>query len=187
VRAELKELLDQLDLPVLLVTHDFQDAAVLADRGAVLVDGRLRQIGTPTELIAAPADAFVASFTGANLLSGRARLGPDGLTQVTLDEGNILYSVDDAIGPVDVAVYPWDVSIAREPSHDSALNHLRGPISSLVPLGNRARVQVGGLVAEVTTASVDRLALKPGDLVVASFKAAATRLVARTTDGRGEA
>jgi molybdate transport system ATP-binding protein len=187
VRAELKELLDQLDLPVLLVTHDFQDAAVLADRGAVLVDGRLRQIGTPTELIAAPADAFVASFTGANLLSGRARLGPDGLTQVTLDEGNILYSVDDAIGPVDVAVYPWDVSIAREPSHDSALNHLRGPISSLVPLGNRARVQVGGLVAEVTTASVDRLALKPGDLVVASFKAAATRLVARTTDGHGEA
>ena len=183
VRAELKELLDHLDLPVLLVTHDFQDAAVLADRGAVLVDGRLRQIGTPTELIAAPADAFVASFTGANLLSGRARPGRDGLTEVTLDEGNVLYSVDDAIGPVDVVVYPWDVSIAREPTHDSALNHLRGPISSLVPLGNRARVQVGGLVAEVTTASVDRLALKQGDHVVASFKAAATRLVAR--DGSG--
>ena len=179
VRAELKELLDHLDLPVLLVTHDFQDAAVLADRGAVLVDGRLRQIGTPTELIAAPADAFVASFTGANLLSGRARPGRDGLTEVTLDEGSVLYSVDDAIGPVDVVVYPWDVSIAREPTHDSALNHLRGPISSLVPLGNRARVQVGSLVAEVTTASVDRLALKQGDLVVASFKAAATRLVAR--------
>jgi molybdate transport system ATP-binding protein len=180
VRSELKELLDHLDLPVLLVTHDFQDAAVLADRGAVLVDGRLRQIGTPTELIAAPADAFVASFTGANLLSGRARPGRDGLMEVTLDEGSVLYSVDDAIGPVDVVVYPWDVSIAREPTHDSALNHLRGPISSLVPLGNRARVQVGGLVAEVTTASVDRLALKQGDLVVASFKAAATRLVART-------
>jgi molybdate transport system ATP-binding protein len=187
VRAELKELLDQLDLPVLLVTHDFQDAAVLADRGAVLVDGRLRQIGTPTELIATPADAFVASFTGANLLSGRARVGPGGLTEVTLDEGSVLYSVDDALGPVDVAVYPWDVSIAREPSHDSALNHLRGPISSLVPLGNRARVQIGGLVAEVTTTSVDRLALKQGDLVVASFKAAATRLVARTAQRRGEA
>jgi molybdate transport system ATP-binding protein len=187
VRAELKELLDHLDLPVLLVTHDFQDAAVLADRGAVLVDGRLRQIGTPRELIAAPADAFVASFTGANLLSGHAKRGPGGLTEVTLDEGSVLYSVDDAIGPVDVAVYPWDVSIAREPSHDSALNHLRGPISSLVPLGNRARVQVGGLVAEVTTASVDRLALKQGDFVVASFKAAATRLVARTAHGGGEA
>jgi molybdate transport system ATP-binding protein len=182
VRAELKDLLDQLDLPVLLVTHDFQDAAVLANRGAVLVDGRIRQIGTPAELIAAPADAFVASFTGANLLSGRAALGSGGLTEVTLDDGSVLYSVDEAQGPVDVAVYPWDVSIAREPSQDSALNHLRGPISSLVPLGNRARLQVGGLVAEITTASVDRLALEQGEVVVASFKAAATRLVTRATD-----
>jgi molybdenum ABC transporter ATP-binding protein len=187
VRAELKELLDHLDLPVLLVTHDFHDAAVLADRGGVLVDGRLRQIGTPAEMVAAPADAFVATFTGANLLSGHARPGVGGLTEVTLDDGIVLYSVDEAIGSVDVAVYPWDVSIAREPSHDSALNHLWAPISSLVPLGNRARAQVGGLVAEVTTASVDRLALEQGDFVVASFKAAATRLVERTDHRRGDA
>ncbi|MGH3133459.1 MAG: ABC transporter ATP-binding protein [Gaiellaceae bacterium] len=182
VRAELRSILDRLDLPVLLVTHDFQDAAVLADRVAVLVDGRLLQVGTSTELIAAPVDAFVASFTGANLLSGRARLGAGGLTEVTLDDGSVLYSVDEAKGPVDVAVYPWEISIAREPARDSALNHVRGPITSLVQIGNRARVQVGGLVGEVTTASVDRLELGEGELVVASFKAAATRLVARTTD-----
>jgi len=182
VRVELRNILDRLDLPVLLVTHDFQDAAVLADRVAVLVDGRLLQVGTPAELIATPTDAFVASFTGANLLSGRARLGLGGLTEVTLDDGNILYSVDAAEGPVDIAVYPWEVSIAREPAHDSALNHVRGPITSLVQIGNRARVQVGALVGEVTTTSVERLALKEGELVIASFKAAATRLVARRTD-----
>ena len=185
VRAELKDLLDQLDLPVLLVTHDFQDAAVLANRGAVLVDGRLRQIGTPAELIAAPSDAFVASFMGANLLSGSARLGLGGLTEVTLDDGSVLYSVDAAEGLVDIAVYPWEVSIAREPTRDSALNHVRGPITSLVHIENRARVQVGALVGEVTTASVERLNLKEGEFVVASFKAAATRLVARSSDTRG--
>ena len=54
VRAELRRTLDHLDLPVLLVTHDFQDAAVLADRVGVLVDGRLLQVGTPGELVAAP-------------------------------------------------------------------------------------------------------------------------------------
>jgi ABC-type molybdate transport system ATPase subunit len=104
---------------------------------------------------------------------------------VTLDDGNILYSVDAAEGPVDIAVYPWDVSIAREPTQDSALNHVRGPITSLVQIGNRARVQVGALVGEVTTASVERLNLNEGELVVASFKAAATRLVARSSDTRG--
>ena len=113
VRAELRSILDRLDLPVLLVTHDFQDAAVLADRVGVLVDGRLLQVGSPAELISSPNDAFVASFTGANVLTGQAASGPDGLTMVTLDDGVVLYSVDEAEGPVDVAVYPWEIAIAR--------------------------------------------------------------------------
>jgi molybdate transport system ATP-binding protein len=179
VRAELRSILDRLELPVLLVTHDFEDAAVLADRVGVLVDGRLLQVGTPAELVAAPRDPFVGSFTGANVLSGRARPGPDGLTAVTVADGSILYSVDRAEGSVHVAVYPWEVSIAREAPDDSALNHVRAPISSLVRVGNRARIQVGALVAEVTTASVERLDLEEGEVVVASFKAAATRLVTR--------
>ena len=62
---------------------------------------------------------------------------------------------------------------------DSALNHVHGPITSLALIGNRARVQVGGLVGEVTAASAERLGLKEGDVVLASFKAAATRLVQR--------
>jgi ABC-type sulfate/molybdate transport systems ATPase subunit len=179
VRAELRRTLDDLDLPVLLVTHDFQDAAVLADRVGVLVDGRLLQVGKPGELVAAPSDVFVASFTGANVLTGVARRGAEGLTEVTLEDGSVLYSVDEAEGPASVAVYPWEISIAREPPDDSALNHVRRPITSLVRIGNRARVQVGPLVGEVTTASVERLGLHEGETVVASFKAAATHLVAR--------
>jgi len=179
LRLELKEILDELALPVLLVTHDFHDAAVLAERVAAIADGRIRQVGTPSELIAAPADAFVASFTGANVLSGRARRGADGLTEVALDHGGVVYSVDEALGDVEVAVYPWDVSISREAPHDSALNHVRGPITSLVLIGNRTRVQVGGLVGEVTAASAERLSLEEGEVVMASFKAAATRLVER--------
>jgi molybdate transport system ATP-binding protein len=181
VRAELKRTLDQLDLPVLLVTHDFEDAAVLANRVGVLVEGRLLQVGTPAELVAGPRDPFIASFTGANILAGRAAAGPDGLTQVTVDDGSVLYSVDQAEGSVHVAVYPWEVSIAREAPDDSALNHVRAPITSLVRVGNRARIQVGALVGEVTTASVERLDLEEGEVVVASFKAAATRLVARSS------
>jgi molybdenum ABC transporter ATP-binding protein len=186
LRLELKDLVDELDLPVLLVTHDFHDAAVLADRVAAIADGRVRQVGTPSELIAAPADAFVATFTGANVLAGRARPGEGGLTEVALDHGGVVYSVDEAVGDVEVAVYPWDVSISREAPDDSALNHVHGPITSFVLIGNRARVQVRELVGEVTAASAERLALKEGDVVLASFKAAATRLVQRApaTTGR---
>jgi molybdopterin-binding protein len=57
------------------------------------------------------------------------------------------------------------------------VNHLRAPIASITSLGNRARVAVGPLVAEVTAGSVERLGLREGDVVVASFKATAARLV----------
>ena len=76
VRGELQELLREFDLPTLLVTHDYEDAVSLADKVGVLVDGTLRQIASPRELVSHPADAFVASFTGANLLRGTAHKRP---------------------------------------------------------------------------------------------------------------
>src|SRR3954470_1869798 len=67
VRGELQELLREFGLPTLLVTHDYEDAASLADRVGVIIDGQLRQFGPPQDLVARPADVFVASFTGANV------------------------------------------------------------------------------------------------------------------------
>jgi len=177
VRAELAELLRELALPTLLVTHDFEDAASLADRVGVLVQGRILQLGSTAELLAAPASEFVARFTGANLLPGSAGPGPDGLTEVVLDSGAIAYSADEGLGRVGLAFYPWEVSLAREAPSDSALNHVSGEVRSLVELGNRVRVRVGPLTAEITAASSTRLGLREGELVVASFKATAARLV----------
>src|SRR5262249_6407443 len=126
VRAELHDLLAGLDIPVLLVTHDFEDAAALADRVSVMVEGGLRQTGTPSGLVADPADAFVASFTGANLLHGFAE-SADGSTRVRLDDGTLLATADRARGRVSVAVYPWDITLATERPHDSALNVIHAP------------------------------------------------------------
>jgi molybdate transport system ATP-binding protein len=177
VRAELHEVLRSTPLPTLLVTHDFEDAAALADRIGVIVDGRLLQVGTPSELVGAPADPFVASFTGATLLAGVAEPATDGLTAVVLSAGFTAFTTDLGRGRAALAIHPWEVSLARDVPVDSAVNHVRAPIGSLVRLGNRARVRVGPLVAEVTAASVDRLGLVEGDVVVASFKATAARLL----------
>jgi molybdate transport system ATP-binding protein len=179
VRAELHDLLRELELPTLLVTHDFEDAAALADRVGVLAEGRLRQVGKPADLLGAPADPFVARLAGANVLSGVAAQATNGLTGVLLDAGPTIFAADEAAGRTDVVVYPWDVSLAREAPDDSALNHVRDEIVSLTPLGNRARVRLHLLTAEITTASLERLQLRPGEPVVASFKATQARLLPR--------
>jgi len=177
VRLELHQHLRDLDLPAIVVTHDFDDAAALAQTIGVVVEGTLRQIGTPAELVAAPADPFVATFTGATLLPGAAVGTRDGLTEVLLDTGATAWSTQPGSGRVHLAVYPWDITLAREQPDSSLTNHLRGPITSIVPIGDRARVRVGLVVAEITAASARRLELAEGDSVVASFKATAARLL----------
>jgi len=99
------------------------------------------------------------------------------LTEVVLEFGGSAFSTDLAEGRVGVAVYPWEVAVSRTEPTDSAINHVRGEVRSLVTLGNRVRVRVGPLTAEVTAASAERLELAEGSPVVASFKATATRLV----------
>jgi molybdate transport system ATP-binding protein len=179
VRHELAELLRELALPTLLVTHDYEDAAALCDEVGVLVEGQLRQLGTPAELVARPRDAFVASFTGANLLHGRARRGGAGLTAVRLEGGEELFSADEAEGEVGVVVYPWEVAVARSHTSqaDSALNAVRGEVGSLVEVANRVRVRIGPITAEVTASSAERLELERGGIAYAIFKATGTRLV----------
>jgi thiamine transport system ATP-binding protein len=80
---ELRELFDRLDLSVLLVTHDQDEAFALGDRVAVMHAGRIDQIGAPAEVWRSPATEFVARFLGWNvsdrLDGGRAAVPPDGL------------------------------------------------------------------------------------------------------------
>ena len=176
VRAELQQLLREADRPTLVVTHDFEDAATLATQVGVVVQGRLRQLGTPAELVASPADPFVASLTGANVLRGRARRAQE-LTELELPTGELIRSTDPAEGDAVAIVYPWEVTLSRTPPDDSAQNHIAGVVASLVPVGNRVRARVGPLTAEITTDSSERLGLQVGGTAVASFKATATRLL----------
>jgi molybdate transport system ATP-binding protein len=176
VRAELQQLLREADRPTLVVTHDFEDAATLATQVGVVVQGRLRQLGTPAELVASPADPFVASLTGANVLRGRARRAQE-LTELELPTGELIRSTDPAEGDAVAIVYPWEVTLSRTSPDDSAQNHITGVVASLVPVGNRVRARVGPLTAEITTDSSERLGLQVGGTAVASFKATATRLL----------
>ena len=177
IRVELRATLRELGLPTIVVTHDFVDAAALADRVGVLVDGELVQIGRADELIASPVSAFVARFAGGNVLHGQARRA-ETLTSVELDDHNVIVSSDEASGEVAAVVYPWDVTLSRALPSDSAQNHIQGSVTSLVPVANRMRVTVGAVTAEITAESAHRLQIREGDLLVASWKATATRLVA---------
>ena len=116
VREELAEILAGLAIPTLIVTHDFLDASTLADRIGVILDGRLHQIGRPEELTARPADAFVASLTGGNLLHGTA----DGTTRHARRRHRDPRSLEPAHGRVGDRRLPVGDRGLRERARDGA-------------------------------------------------------------------
>lgn len=180
---ELGALLAGAEVPAIIVTHDFTEAALLGDQVGVVDAGRLVQRGTAAELAAVPASAFVADFTGAVVLTGTARAGSGGLTRVELDGGGEVSSNDSRTGPVAVTVYPWEIALGPPAAEraGSAQNHLRARVVSVTTIGNRSRIGlISGqpLSAEVTPASVEALGLRAGTPVTATWKATATRLVA---------
>jgi ABC-type sulfate/molybdate transport systems ATPase subunit len=176
VREELADVLAGLAIPTLMVTHDFVDAAMLADRIGVIVDGHLRQLGTPDELTTRPADAFVASLTGGNLLQGNAAG-----TTVTLDDGTVIETREPARGRVGVAVYPWEVGVASERPAD-AVNVLAGCVRAVTSDHGRARVRIGSVHAQV---SADQArALPRGSQAFAYFDPASARVVPLTQASR---
>jgi spermidine/putrescine ABC transporter ATP-binding subunit len=71
LQLEIKALHEKLGVTIIYVTHDQEEALVMSDRIAVMNDGRIEQIGRPTELYDEPTSRFVASFIGeSNFIDG---------------------------------------------------------------------------------------------------------------------
>ncbi len=122
LRSDLKALTSALGLTVVHVTHDRAEALALADRVVVLDHGRIRQAGTPEELVRSPRSAFVASFlSDAAVLPGTLDgdgFAADGLP-LTVPLAAIRGTAES--GPGRVAILPDDVEVAESATGDGDL------------------------------------------------------------------
>ena len=142
LRKEIRAIQRQLGITTVYVTHDQEEALSLSDRVVVMSDGRIEQIGTPSEIYNFPATAFVASFVGTlNLVSARVidasagRLSLDGqeirASKVTTDT-----STD---GKVTLALRPEGISLGQG---DADANRLHGAVEDINFLGSIVRIRV---------------------------------------------
>lgn len=168
----------------IIVTHDPVEAYALADRLVVLEDGRVTQIGTPDDIRTAPRSRYAAALVGVNAFHGLLESTEEGAGKLATDEGDIVVPWPDGVEPGEVIglLKPSHVTVSLEPPTGSARNVFRGRITSVAIEGERARVRIATtppLVAEVTLGSVERLGLREGELIWASFKAVEVQIVSR--------
>lgn len=189
-RQRLESTIREMAGAAVLVTHDPADAFALADRIVVLEGGRVTQEGTPDELVATPASAFVAAFTGAELLLDGVVEGlREDIATVRLASGASIAASVGSSNPVragaavHIAYRPEDVLLlgagASEPV--SARNRFRLRVVAMTPVGGLLRVRLEGatpLIALITRAAAAELALVSGTEVFALLKATALRVYA---------
>jgi tungstate transport system ATP-binding protein len=181
------QLLASTRTTTVFVTHDRAEALRLGDRVAVLLDGRLAQVGPPEQVFGAPASEAVARFVGVeNLLPGQVTAHGEGLLEVDVGPVRVTVAGDARPGErVLVGLRPEDLTLAgpepRGPT--SAQNRLAGRIVRVTPLGPLWRVALDcgvPLMALVTRPAVTTLQLAPDMPVEVTFKATAVHLVRRT-------
>jgi molybdopterin-binding protein len=187
LRRELRLLHEREKITTLQVTHDFDDALRLGDHVAVLSEGRIVQQGTPESVFRYPNSKFVAQFVGAgNVLAGvvvalaRPEGTPPRFRARFHAEGLSLDLLADREGPANAIIRPEDILVSRAPSPSSARNRYQAIITRLERLGPVTHVYLEAgrpLVAAVTSATAEEMALKAGEEVVISFKAMAVHLV----------
>lgn len=111
MRIEIRGLQRRLGVTSMYVTHDQVEAMTLADRIIVLNDGRIEQIGTPSEIYNHPASTFVASFMGAppmNIVQANIN---DGITQLEGGATLPLAAPANTAGPIQLGIRPEDIRL----------------------------------------------------------------------------
>ncbi|WP_078118151.1 ABC transporter ATP-binding protein [Thiosocius teredinicola] len=157
---ELVNLQERLGITFVMVTHDQEEAMTMSTRMAVMNEGRIRQLGTPSELYEFPANRFVAGFIGAvNQFEGRVVEQHDATLAVHAEsvQGELHVTTQHAVAPgtpLGVAVRPEKVRISID-RPEGADNHLKGSVEEIAYLGDvsiyHVRVPGGALIeAQVT-------------------------------------
>jgi len=173
LRRELKRVHRETGTTFLHVTHDTDEALYLADRVGVMLEGAVRQTGSPEDIFSRPSDREVAEFLGMkNILPaefvrpGICRAGGVEVHAAGMDESSSF-----------IWIRPEEIILSAEPFRSSARNQFRCVVQEWEPSGRllAVRVAAGGLrlTALITRSSFQALRLEPGRSVYCTFKSSA--------------
>ena len=160
---ELVNIIKAVNVTVVMVTHDQEEAMTMANRIAVMSHGRVLQVGTPNEIYEYPETRFVADFIGnINLFEGRLTTDEPDRSEVTTEQGvlHIGHGIGGVPGmPLTVAVRPEKIHLSKQ-KPDVAVNLFRGKVCEIAYFGSYCSYIVemdGGRRIEITHANSSRL------------------------------
>jgi ABC-type Fe3+/spermidine/putrescine transport system ATPase subunit len=125
MRKELSRIHRITGTTVIQITHHFEDVFALADRIAVMREGKIVQVDSPAEVFWHPKDTFVAGFVGiGNLVKGTATKSGS-LVEISIDGRATITAASEITGPVTAMLHAEDIILSLAPFVSSARNCFR--------------------------------------------------------------
>ena len=187
LRRDVRTLLQTTGTPAILVTHDRTEALAMGDTVAVVIGGRVRQVGAVSDVFGRPADAEIAASLGIEaVLPAHVVASSRGVIEVAVGDVILHVAEREPIAPgsdVYACIRAEDVTVeTRSPGQASTRNHLAAHVVSIASEGPIERVTLDcgfALDALITRRSREELNLAPGAQVTAAIKATSVHLVSR--------
>ena len=143
LRTELKQLQRKLGITTIYVTHDLAEAEEMADRIAVIQDGRLQQLGRTEEVFFSPVNEAVSDFIGAPNILHCDRCQSLGQGVMEANCGTMSIILPDDGNPVRrIALFPRDIYVSETMPPGPAVNRYRGVVTDIKPLSDAVRLEV---------------------------------------------
>jgi len=185
LRSELRALLRQINRlgqTIIHVTHDFDEAVSLADRIAIMNQGKIVQSGTPQEVFGNPANAFVAHFAGIRNFF-KAAIEKHNGTSIARPATGVEIFIGDSSETHSgyILIRNEDILLSKDTFESSALNNFEGLIMDVYPSrsGMEVVIDIGIILqAQVSRESVTKLDIAQGKNIWVHFKASSVRLIA---------
>ncbi|MDD2620831.1 MAG: ABC transporter ATP-binding protein, partial [Syntrophomonadaceae bacterium] len=178
-QQELKNIHQTIKTTTIHITHDFNEALVLADRLGIMCDGEIVQVGNPEEVFQKPCSQFVAEFVGMENIFGGVIRNEAGNKSVLINSLK-LRVITGQRGRVRLAIRPEDIIIAREKFASSAQNFVPARIIEIIPRGAAVKVILDSagtrLTSLITRQSLVDLELEEGQDIYAVFKTTAVHV-----------
>ena len=136
---ELVNIIEQVGVTVVMVTHDQEEAMTMASRIAIMSKGRVLQVGTPEEIYEHPRNKFVADFIGnVNLFSGKITVDEADhcVVGTPLGEMHVGHGVSGAVNmPLTLAVRPEKIEVSKT-RPDANINVFTGQVKEIAYFGS---------------------------------------------------
>ncbi|MCL2691474.1 MAG: ABC transporter ATP-binding protein [Candidatus Bathyarchaeota archaeon] len=180
-QIELKKYLQTIKTTTIYVTHNLNEAYIIADKIAILGKGHIEQIGNREEIFNKPQSEYVAKFTGTNILKGKATKQQHNNNHIQIETNNNTQLITtctntELIGKnVTITINPEDITLTtKKPTNtnNNITNTLQGTITEIIQMRTTTQITIDigiPIKAKITPNTIKKLGTTVGDKVYITF------------------